>query len=64
MDRLSNKEDRVEKMRLASIKPNDLAVVSSDRLVPIGGLLARQGSLPQGASMIDLISQYDSLSAS
>ena len=48
-------------MRIASIKPNDLAVVRNDQMIPIGQALARQGALPQGASMIDLISRYDSL---
>ena len=48
-------------MRLASIKSNDLAAVRDDTLVPIGNLLAQQGLLPQGASMIDLITQYSFL---
>lgn len=48
-------------MRIASIKPNDLAVVRNDRLVPVGDALAQQGALPKGASMIDLITHYDSL---
>ena len=48
-------------MRIASIKPNDLAVVINGHLVPIGEALTRQGALPKGASMIDLITQYDSL---
>ncbi len=48
-------------MRIASIRPDDLAVVRNGQLIPIGDLLARQGLLPKGASMIDLISRYDSL---
>lgn len=48
-------------MRVASIKPNDLAVVRNEQLIPIGDVLARQGLLPKGPSMIDLISRYDSL---
>lgn len=48
-------------MRLSSIKPNDLAAVQDDQLVPIGESLAQQGLLPRGASMIDLITQYDRL---
>ncbi|MBI2989388.1 MAG: fumarylacetoacetate hydrolase family protein [Deltaproteobacteria bacterium] len=48
-------------MRLSSIKPNDLAAVQDDQLVPIGESLAQQGLLPSGASMIDLITQYDRL---
>ena len=51
-------------MRLASIKPNDLAVVKDNQLIAIGEALARQGALPRGASMIDLISQYDSVRGS
>lgn len=48
-------------MRIASIKPNDLAVVRNDHWVPVGEALAQQGALPRGASMIDLITHYDSL---
>lgn len=51
-------------MRIASLKPNDLAVVRNDHLLPLGEALAREGALPRGASMIDLISQYDSLKGS
>ena len=45
-------------MKLATIKPNDLAIVRNDTLVPLGEALARDGALPKGASMIDLITQY------
>lgn len=48
-------------MHLASIKPHDLAVVKNGTLVPIGDKLARDGLLPKGASMTDLITQYDLL---
>ena len=48
-------------MRIASIKPNDLAVVRNNHLVPVGDALAQQGALPRGASMIDLIDQYGAL---
>ena len=48
-------------MRIASIKPNDLAVVRNDHLVSIAEALAQQGALPRGASMIDLIDQYGAL---
>ncbi|MGH7772481.1 MAG: fumarylacetoacetate hydrolase family protein [Candidatus Binatia bacterium] len=48
-------------MRLASLKPNDLAVATDDNLIPIGNSLAQQGLLPQRASMIDLITQYSFL---
>src|SRR3989338_4308826 len=60
MDR-KYKTERTKCMRLASIKPNDLAVVKDNQLIAIGEALARQGALPRGASMIDLISRYDSL---
>ncbi len=42
-------------MKLASIKPNDLAIISNDKLIPIGAIL------PQGATMIDLIAAYDNI---
>lgn len=48
-------------MRLAAVKPNNLAVVKDNALIPIGETLAREGRLPQGSSMIDLITRYDSL---
>ena len=48
-------------MQLASVKPNDLAVVRDGSLILLGAQLARDGLLPQGASMIDLITQYDRL---
>jgi len=44
-------------MRLASVKPDNLAVVKDDRLISIGHLL------PKGASMIDLIARCDTLKA-
>jgi 2-keto-4-pentenoate hydratase/2-oxohepta-3-ene-1,7-dioic acid hydratase in catechol pathway len=48
-------------MRIASVKPNDLAVVNDDTLVFVSDVLAEQGLLPKGASMIDFITRYDSL---
>ena len=51
-------------MRLAAIKPDDLAVVRDDALIPLGDTLAQEGALPRGASMIDLITRYDSLKGS
>jgi 2-keto-4-pentenoate hydratase/2-oxohepta-3-ene-1,7-dioic acid hydratase in catechol pathway len=48
-------------MRVASIKPHELALVDGDELVLIGDLLARKGVLSQRASMIDFIAQYDSV---
>jgi len=44
-------------MKLAAIKPNELAVVRGDKLIPIGGLL------PKGSTMIDLINAYDGVKA-
>ena len=48
-------------MRIAAVKPNDLAVVKDDAFILIGDALAEQGLLPKGASMIDFITRYDSL---
>jgi 2-keto-4-pentenoate hydratase/2-oxohepta-3-ene-1,7-dioic acid hydratase in catechol pathway len=48
-------------MKLATIKPNDLAIVKNDRLIPIGVALSRDGALPGGATMVDLIANYDAL---
>jgi 2-keto-4-pentenoate hydratase/2-oxohepta-3-ene-1,7-dioic acid hydratase in catechol pathway len=49
------------KMKLATIKPNDLAIVKNDRLIPVGDALSREGVLPEGSTMIDLIAHYDIL---
>jgi 2-keto-4-pentenoate hydratase/2-oxohepta-3-ene-1,7-dioic acid hydratase in catechol pathway len=48
-------------MKLATIKPNNLAIVKNDRLFPIGATLSRDGALPGGATMVDLIANYDAL---
>jgi 2-keto-4-pentenoate hydratase/2-oxohepta-3-ene-1,7-dioic acid hydratase in catechol pathway len=48
-------------MRLASIKPNEIAVVKNESVIPIGKSLVRQGSLPNNFSMLDLIAQYDEI---
>jgi 2-keto-4-pentenoate hydratase/2-oxohepta-3-ene-1,7-dioic acid hydratase in catechol pathway len=48
-------------MRVASIKPNELALVDGEELVLIGDLLAGKGILCQQPSMIDFIAQYDSV---
>ena len=48
-------------MRFASVKPNHLAVVQDNQLALVGDALVEQGALPKGASMIDLIAQYDRL---
>ncbi|MGE5216297.1 MAG: fumarylacetoacetate hydrolase family protein [Chloroflexota bacterium] len=44
-------------MKLATIKPNQLAIVKNDRLIPLGDLL------PKGSTMIDLIVTYDVIKA-
>lgn len=48
-------------MKLASIKPNELAVVKDDTLVPLGETLAREGALHKNFSMLDLVENYDAL---
>jgi 2-keto-4-pentenoate hydratase/2-oxohepta-3-ene-1,7-dioic acid hydratase in catechol pathway len=48
-------------MKLATIKPNDIALVKNDSLVPLGEILARENALPKGSSMVDLIARYASL---
>lgn len=48
-------------MRLATLKPNDLALVRDEMFIPIGGSLAEAGALSPGASMIDLITRYESI---
>ena len=50
-------------MKLATIKPGDLAIVKNGTLVPVGEALDRAGALPKGATMLDLIAQYDSVKA-
>jgi 2-keto-4-pentenoate hydratase/2-oxohepta-3-ene-1,7-dioic acid hydratase in catechol pathway len=42
-------------MKFASIKPDGLAIVHNDTLIPISGVL------PKGSTMIDLIAQYDQI---
>jgi 2-keto-4-pentenoate hydratase/2-oxohepta-3-ene-1,7-dioic acid hydratase in catechol pathway len=51
-------------MRLASVKPNNIAVVENDNFILVGDVLADQGLLPQPASMIDFITRYDWLKSS
>ena len=48
-------------MKLATIKPNDLAIVKNETLIPIGEALDRSGSLTKGSTMIDLIGKYDAI---
>lgn len=47
-------------MKFASIKPNELAIVTDQSLIPVGAHLAREGGLP-GDSMLDLIANYDAI---
>jgi hypothetical protein len=54
-------QEREKYMRIASVKPNDLAVVNDGTLVFVSDALAEQGLLPKGASMIDFVTRYDSL---
>lgn len=42
-------------MKLAAIKPHELAIVNNDKLIAIGD------TLPKGSTMIDLINAYDSI---
>jgi 2-keto-4-pentenoate hydratase/2-oxohepta-3-ene-1,7-dioic acid hydratase in catechol pathway len=42
-------------MKLASIKPNELALVVNDSLIPLGNIM------PSGSTMIDLIERYESV---
>ena len=44
-------------MKFATIKPDDLAIVHNDTLIPITGVLAKE------ATMLDLIAQYDQVKA-
>jgi 2-keto-4-pentenoate hydratase/2-oxohepta-3-ene-1,7-dioic acid hydratase in catechol pathway len=48
-------------MKLATIKPNDLAIVKNDRLIPVGETLSRDGALPKEPTMVDLITNYDAI---
>jgi 2-keto-4-pentenoate hydratase/2-oxohepta-3-ene-1,7-dioic acid hydratase in catechol pathway len=45
------------RMKLATIKANQLALVKNEKLIPIGDLL------PKGSTMIDLIAAYDGIKA-
>lgn len=50
-------------MKLATIKPGDLAIVNNDTLIPVSEALSRAGALPRGATMLDLIDRYDGVKA-
>jgi 2-keto-4-pentenoate hydratase/2-oxohepta-3-ene-1,7-dioic acid hydratase in catechol pathway len=49
-------------MKFASIKPDDIAVIRDNAMIPVGNLLARHGALPRHFSMLDLITDYERLS--
>ena len=46
-------------MKLATIKPNNLAIVKNETLYPISEALEHDGVLTKGSTMIDLITNYD-----
>ena len=48
-------------MRVASVKPNHLAVIKDDSFILIDEGLAEQGLLPESPSMIDFMTRYDLL---
>ncbi len=48
-------------MKLATIKPDDIALVKNDSLILIGQTLARENALPPGSSMLDLIAKFPSI---
>jgi 2-keto-4-pentenoate hydratase/2-oxohepta-3-ene-1,7-dioic acid hydratase in catechol pathway len=48
-------------MKLATIKPDDIALVKNDSLILIGQTLARENALPRGSSMLDLIAKFPSI---
>jgi 2-keto-4-pentenoate hydratase/2-oxohepta-3-ene-1,7-dioic acid hydratase in catechol pathway len=48
-------------MKLATIKPNDIALVKDGSLIPLGEMLTRENALAQGSSMLDLIANFPSM---
>lgn len=50
-------------MKLASIKPNEIAVIRNSTMIPVGDMLARHGALPRNFSMLDVIADFDRLGA-
>ncbi len=48
-------------MRIASVKPNNLAVVKDDAFVLVGDELQSRGLLRDGSSMIEFITEYEKL---
>jgi 2-keto-4-pentenoate hydratase/2-oxohepta-3-ene-1,7-dioic acid hydratase in catechol pathway len=50
-------------VKFASIKPNDIAVIRDNAMIPVGNMLAHHGALPKNFSMLDVIVDYDRLGA-
>src|SRR5581483_3197624 len=48
-------------MRVAAVKANDVAIVEGDSLVLVGETLGLEGLLAKPVSMLEFISQYDSI---
>jgi 2-keto-4-pentenoate hydratase/2-oxohepta-3-ene-1,7-dioic acid hydratase in catechol pathway len=48
-------------MKLASIKPQELALVKDDTLIPMRETLVQHGALQKNSSMLDLIENYEAL---
>ncbi len=57
-------DDKGKRMRFASVRPEGLGIITDNDLILIGEILGREGSLPNGAMMVDLITRYDSLKPS
>jgi 2-keto-4-pentenoate hydratase/2-oxohepta-3-ene-1,7-dioic acid hydratase in catechol pathway len=55
IEKSSEKERR---MKIASVKQHDLAIIKNEQMIPLGG------ALPAGLTMIDLIAGYDKFKAS
>ena len=48
-------------MKLAAIKPNDIALVKNGSLIPLGSTLSREKVLPSDSSMLGLIAKFPSI---
>jgi 2-keto-4-pentenoate hydratase/2-oxohepta-3-ene-1,7-dioic acid hydratase in catechol pathway len=48
-------------MRLAALKPDGLGIVVDNSVVEVADALTRDGLLPAGAQMMDLIERYDTI---
>jgi 2-keto-4-pentenoate hydratase/2-oxohepta-3-ene-1,7-dioic acid hydratase in catechol pathway len=49
-------------VKFASIKPNDIAIVRDNLMIPVGSVLARHGALRKDFSMVEVITEYERLS--